>query len=299
MARPGLTQHRKFRRLARLLGSAILARGVLELLWEPCYEAGDDYLGNAADIEALVGWTGEAGALARALVDAGAPEGHGFIEIVTFDDVPTYRVHDLWHHAPDYVRKRREREHARRKRVNPSAERRRTAPRGAGRTASPISQTEVVRTPAPAPAPAPSPAPARAHTDRARATPADRLAYTEDFEAFWKRYPKKVNKPEALSEWKKLKPDAALVATIHSALDWQLKQPDWTREGGRFVLHPERWLKRRRFEDEPTGLTLVPPTMDWYDECREVHGGSCGSGFKHENQMAIDAGRREKAQAQA
>jgi hypothetical protein len=126
MGRPGLTVHRKFRRLSRALGSAITARGVLELLWEPCYEAGDDYIGTAEDIDTLVGWTGESGALARALVDAGAPEGHGFIEVVTDQkgQAPaTYRIHDLWHHAPEYVKNRAARE------------RERTTPKRCGRCA--------------------------------------------------------------------------------------------------------------------------------------------------------------------
>lgn len=113
MARPTLKTHRKFLRLERALGSAIVARGVLELLWDACYESGEDYVGTSADIEHLVGWTGEPGALARALVEAGAPEGHGFLE-PTAEGASTFRVHDLWHHAPDYVSNRRTREDERR-----------------------------------------------------------------------------------------------------------------------------------------------------------------------------------------
>lgn len=111
MARPGLTTHRKFRRLARALGSPLIARGALELLWDACYDSGEDYVGTADDIEHLVGWTGERGALAAALVDAGAPEGQGFIEPLD-EGVQTpvrYRVHDLWDHVPHRVARRRRR----------------------------------------------------------------------------------------------------------------------------------------------------------------------------------------------
>lgn len=122
MARPGLTGHRKFRRLVRALdvvfpglgiGRAI-ARGYLELLWDSCYESGEEYVGTADDIEALVGWTGESGMLTRALVEAGAPEGLGFLEPVDGTE-GGFRVHDLWHHAPEYVANRRAREDERRK----------------------------------------------------------------------------------------------------------------------------------------------------------------------------------------
>jgi hypothetical protein len=72
----------------------------------------DDYLGTSDDIEQLVEWAGEPGALTRALVDAGRPEGAGFIEPAGGDEhgEPRYRIHDLMDHAPDYVAGRRARE---------------------------------------------------------------------------------------------------------------------------------------------------------------------------------------------
>ncbi len=116
MARPGLTTHRKFKRLARALGSHIIARGALELLWDTAYESGNDYVGTSDDVEAAVGWAGDAGALTRALADAGAPEGVGFIEPIDGDvnKPKRYRIHDLYHHAPEYVSNRRARETERR-----------------------------------------------------------------------------------------------------------------------------------------------------------------------------------------
>jgi len=104
MARPGLTRHRKFARLARLIGSEVAARGHLELLWDVAYESGDELLGDAGDVEFLAKWTGEAGALASALAES------RFLDVVDGE----YHVHDLWDHAPDYVRKRRSRESQRR-----------------------------------------------------------------------------------------------------------------------------------------------------------------------------------------
>jgi hypothetical protein len=89
MARPGLTKHRKFARLSILLGSAILARGALELLWDVAYENGDDLLGTADVVEYLAGWTGESGKLVGSLLDA------GFID----QEGEEFRVHDLYDHA--------------------------------------------------------------------------------------------------------------------------------------------------------------------------------------------------------
>ena len=158
MARPGLTGHRKFRRLARALGSPLLARGALELLWDSCYESGEDYVGTSQDIEALVGWTGEPAALTRALIEAGVPEGFGFIEPVgeATRGETSYRVHDLWHHAPDYVAKRRRRELDRQQKADPAGDCR-TAPNGGRWTKTSDCQIEVDRTPSPSPSPSHSP----------------------------------------------------------------------------------------------------------------------------------------------
>jgi len=111
MARPGLTQHRKFLRLARVLGSAPLALGVLEFMWEKGYQNGDPYIGDEIDVEAACEWNGEPGILAKALLGAGGDGNNGFIE-----PAPGrlgYQIHDLFDHAPRYVGTRLEREIAR------------------------------------------------------------------------------------------------------------------------------------------------------------------------------------------
>lgn len=144
MARPGLTRHRKFARLARLLGNEAHARGHLELLWDVAYENGDELLGDAGDVEFLARWAAEPGVLADALRDS------GFLDEIE----GLYRVHDLWDHAPDYVRKRRTRESERRTKgaeLKGNGEQRPVSDRSATGQCSPNGRT---RAPAPAPAPA-------------------------------------------------------------------------------------------------------------------------------------------------
>jgi hypothetical protein len=102
MARISLTRHRKFRRFARALGSPALALGTLELIWLVAYEAADPFIGTAADLEDAAGWSGAPGALAPLLVEC------GLLDAVGSDG---FAVHDLWQHAPDYVRLRWTRTH--------------------------------------------------------------------------------------------------------------------------------------------------------------------------------------------
>jgi uncharacterized protein YdaU (DUF1376 family) len=71
------------------------------------------------------------------------------------------------------------------------------------------------------------------------------------FAAFWKAYPRKVKKPDTLRAWNAIAPDGSLVGRIMSALEWQSRQRDWLKEGGKFIPYPTSWLNGRRWEDEP------------------------------------------------
>jgi hypothetical protein len=188
MGRPGLQLHRKMRRLARELDAiapghgTLLARGALELLWDGCYECGDAYLGEPADVEARADWGGQTGILCTALVNAGGKGCPGFIEEGGSSWWPdgepgTFRIHDLFDHAPDYVKRRLDREEERRQRGQTiSAIRAEAGRKGAAVTNSKRAATgrqtidhlpdgnrqpddnasAKVSTPAPAPAPAPA-----------------------------------------------------------------------------------------------------------------------------------------------
>nr|WP_320132365.1 hypothetical protein [uncultured Holophaga sp.] len=170
MARPGLLQHRKFRRLCRILGGhTSIALGSLEMIWTSCYENGEEFLGDSEDVEAAACWEGTPGELTQALLAAGGDDSVGFIEEIP-DRPGKYQVHDLWHHAPDYVQKRRRRESARRSKSDPcpdidttTADDDRTVTgqrTDNGRRMAVVdchTRAQSGVTPAPAPAPAPAP----------------------------------------------------------------------------------------------------------------------------------------------
>jgi len=173
MGRPGLSKNRKFPRLVRALQPECkrfaeqAARGSLELLWDTAYENGEDYVGDAADVEAAARWIGKPGILCRALLTAGGEGESGFI-----DEIPErpghFVIHDLYDHAPEYVKKRMAREASRiEKGQTISAIRREAALKRHHKTDATGNQLQTavvhtaanVETPAPAPAPAHAPAP--------------------------------------------------------------------------------------------------------------------------------------------
>jgi len=73
-------------------------------------------------------------------------------------------------------------------------------------------------------------------------------SYSEEFEVFWKAYPKKTGKGEANKIWKKLN---VPLQTVLNALDWQKKSKDWLKDNGQFIPMPATYLNQRRFDDEP------------------------------------------------
>ena len=91
--------------------------------------------------------------------------------------------------------------------------------------------------PTPSPSPSPSPSP---------------YAQQElsGFADFYGLYPRKVARGEAEKAWKALKPDDALKARIITAIRAQRENPEWSRDGGKFIPHPATWLRARRWEDE-------------------------------------------------
>lgn len=66
------------------------------------------------------------------------------------------------------------------------------------------------------------------------------------FDEFWKLYPRKVAKPNALKVWLRIKPDDELLTSIIDAVK---RQGLYDKEI-QFVPHPATWLNQRRWEDE-------------------------------------------------
>jgi hypothetical protein len=102
VAKPELLFHVKLGRLQRTLGiRKYEAVGILECLWQHGYSCVSDAVGTAADLAWIVDWPDEdADRLAAALAAC------GFLDPDP-DRPEEFRIHQLWRHAPKYVRLRR------------------------------------------------------------------------------------------------------------------------------------------------------------------------------------------------
>lgn len=228
MARPGLFSHRKFRKLSRLLKSEALAVGHLEIMWHHAYEDGDARLGDGPEVESAAHWRGKPGLLLAALVES------GFIDRLDGD---SYAVHDLFDHAPAYVKKRRARE-AQRKVSDQSV----TSQR-------PVTDSPLTTTPAPS---------TRSQHPKTR-TPKPPSAAPPGFVEFWDAYPArngaKQGKAKALDVWKR----DGLEARTDEIVEVLLAECGARRAAqarGDFFAAPcdaFRWLRDRRYEDRSEG----------------------------------------------
>lgn len=70
------------------------------------------------------------------------------------------------------------------------------------------------------------------------------------FDAVWAIYPRKEGKADAEKAFRKLAPDAALLADILAAIERQKASPQWREDGGKFVPHCSTWLNGKRWQDE-------------------------------------------------
>lgn len=83
------------------------------------------------------------------------------------------------------------------------------------------------------------------------------ISVPDDFSEFWDAYGKKVGKVAAFAQWKKLKPNAELVRLMVTAA----RRYSATTEQ-QFRKDPERWIRDRRWEDEPTAQDGTKPIRD-------------------------------------
>lgn len=91
-------------------------------------------------------------------------------------------------------------------------------------------------------------------------TPKEATPYPDDFVWFWQRYPNKTAKREALEEWEQLTIEdkrAACQGLLDQRKALTAENQRRSEDGKNCCVHARRWLKRRRWEDEPQETRLA------------------------------------------
>lgn len=87
-------------------------------------------------------------------------------------------------------------------------------------------------------------------------------AQAENFERFWRSYPRKTAKQDALKAWLRIKPDEELAQRILFSLEQNKKSEQWQRDNGRYIPYPATWLNGRRWEDEEWSVPQTAQTKN-------------------------------------
>lgn len=87
----------------------------------------------------------------------------------------------------------------------------------------------------------------------------------EDFEVFWKAYPRKESKAQAKKSFAKV---TVPLETLLQALETQKQSDQWSRNDGRYIPYASTWLNQRRWEDEAPAQIAgsAEPVEDWQRE---------------------------------
>ena len=72
----------------------------------------------------------------------------------------------------------------------------------------------------------------------------------EEFEEFWKIYPKKVKKADARKAWLQTTAIRPPIADLLKAVYAARAAKDWLKEDGEYIPHPSSWLRGERWEDQ-------------------------------------------------
>jgi len=72
----------------------------------------------------------------------------------------------------------------------------------------------------------------------------------DDFDSFWKFYPRKASKDASRKAWEKLRPDQHIMQMIADNVKERVEKGEWRKDNQSFILHASTYLNQKRWEDE-------------------------------------------------
>lgn len=120
-----------------------------------------------------------------------------------------------------------------------------------------------------------------------------KVSYSAAFEYAWKLYGRREEKAQAFAAWKLRAPEVGgedeLARRVTDALAWQ--GPAWSEHGWQFAPYFERYIKRRKWDDEPPE-DAQPKPLETFDERRKrEHAEAAAKKAEREKQAAADTAR--------
>ncbi len=93
----------------------------------------------------------------------------------------------------------------------------------------------------------------------------------DDFESFWKAWPKRVAKADARRAWAQTARVRPELKVILDAIKAQSQTEQWMRGNGQFIPYPATWLRGERWDDElEVKLVGVVNEKPWYESASGI-----------------------------
>lgn len=124
----------------------------------------------------------------------------------------------------------------------------------------------------------------------------------DDFDIFYKEYPRKIAKGEARKAWAQTKSIRPPLAKIIEAIQAQCTTEQWLKDNHVFIPHPATWLRAERWDDEiKVVIKGVVKGKDWWETWSGIKAKGAEFGLvqeSYEHPMLFKSAVFEKAKEQ-
>jgi hypothetical protein len=102
----------------------------------------------------------------------------------------------------------------------------------------------------------------KSKSKKCKAADLDAEAYP-NFLTWWKAYPNKKNKQQALKSWHGADLESIDQEPLLRILNLQKRQSEWTKDNGQYVPHPSTYLNQARYMDDPAEIQKQSGPSDY------------------------------------
>lgn len=106
------------------------------------------------------------------------------------------------------------------------------------------------------------------------------MTHNEDFETFWRSFPRRTGKLAAMREYEKARFMASAEDILAGVERYKKNKPDYAD-----WCHPRTFLYQGRWMDEEDAQPEVVIKEYWADVCQREHGGNCRNRWDHEMKL--------------
>ena len=108
----------------------------------------------------------------------------------------------------------------------------------------------------------------------------------QDFDEFWKEYPRKCAKGDARKAWLQTEQLRPSLNDLIKALKVAKRTDQWRQDGGKYIPYPATWLRQERWEDQEVeiedAVEVNGQIVNWWESATGIEKKGAELGLKPE-----------------